>query len=182
MTDAQSTAPMRASEEDGGPKGIGGWLILPIIHLVANMGLLAYEWWVGFTQAGEAEIVAAPTDNPFSDFAAGFEAMSIGEKVAIGFFFYGVFLFVYAALCLIQLLRQKRSVPRLMIGFYVLLSILAVGGYWALDAYADTYAELGLTEADKADAVMGLFRAGIACAIWIPYFLISKRVKNTFVN
>lgn len=181
MTDASSTAPMRAPAGDDDLKGIGGWLILPIIHLVANMGMIAYEVVVGFMQGGEIQ-EGGPSETSFSTVVAGFSAMSDGEKVAVGFFFYSVFVFLYAAFCLIQLLRQKRSVPKLMIGFYLLLAIMVVGSYWVVNAYADTYADLGITEEDKTDAVMGLIRVGIACAVWIPYFLVSKRVKNTFVN
>lgn len=154
-----------------GPTGIGGWLILPIIGL-----FLTIAWTL---------ITLVPVLQP--DTLAGFQAFFEGRipaeyntmmYVALLSGADGVVGIALSVVCLAQIFRLKRSVPMLMTVFYVF-------GVWAtaVELYAVT--EFPLLRESAGDVVTGqaqtlgsFLRAGL----WISYFWVSKRVKNTFVR
>jgi hypothetical protein len=148
MTDAGATLPTE-------PKGIGGWLILPMLTTLVSP-LLILRTIVETFPALETEL------------SSGLRAFVIGEIVfnlalIVGWFFVAV-----------QLFRHRRSFPGLFIamlavGFAGLLAD-AIIGVWA---YA---VEIG--PEDYRD----LARNVIALLIWTPYMAKSKRVRNTFIE
>jgi hypothetical protein len=168
--------PIAAPPEPDAPVGIGGWLILPLLHLIASPARIVYElvqgWNEGLAEAG------ADVEVGVEDVIAGLEYLNTGERIAAGFALCAAVIVLYAAFCLIQFLRKKRQVPNLMIAFYLLLGALVVGNYVLLA----NFPALWTAPEDLSDARTGLIRTAIAMAIWIPYFIVSERVKNTFVR
>jgi hypothetical protein len=179
MTDAQppqspAPTPMRTpAPGDDGPEGIGGWLILPLIGLFGSIVLtlfnalpLVSEW----NQLGP--VLGAYLDGTLAPQYHGAALVTlIGAAEVVVFVGYAIF-------CIVQFLQKKRQVPTLMTIFYVLLAGGAVLDYYAIAQIMGPLA----TEADRSEAAIEIFRAAVICAIWIPYFQVSKRVKNTFVN
>jgi len=153
------------------PVGIGGWLLLPIFHLAANAGVIAYYFIIGFLES----------DSPTAA-ASGAAATQIGmkqsEKMLAGIGLFEVFLFIYALYCLQRLLRKKRDVPSLMVLFYAMLVAKTAAYVYLLYLFPDARS----TAHSLSDAIFALVKIAIAVAIWIPYFLVSVRVKNTFVR
>jgi hypothetical protein len=164
-------------------KGIGGWLILPLLHLVANAGMIAVMVVTSFLEGYDmAEAQGTPDgggDGGTPDVLAELSALFTPAFLAsIGVLLIASWVFLFAIFCLVRFFQKKKHVPKLMIGFYVLLVALTVANAAALHWFP----ELSMGPDDMKDAMIGLVRVGIAAAIWIPYFLVSERVKNTFVR
>ncbi|OME90063.1 DUF2569 domain-containing protein [Paenibacillus lautus] len=77
---------------------------------------------------------------------------------------------------LFLLYRKKRAFPKLMIG-YILFSLLTS----IVDYVAVSQIEI-LAQGDDGTFMREVTRSILYACIWIPYFIRSKRVRNTFVN
>lgn len=150
------------------PKGLGGWLILPIIHLFGTIGLTSYnllgalENWEGLVALLTGQV------DPSYRSLVWVVRLSLVSGVAI---------VAFALYLLVLLFQKKRALPQLMVWFYAGL-------------LAATLIESGLvlqnprqwTMEDLSEAKSALGRSVFLAAIWIPYFLRSRRVRATFVN
>lgn len=135
------------------PEKIGGWLVLPAIGLILG-GILSV--------VGVVLSLGLASDLP-SRYQGVFAANLLFD---IGL---TVFL-IYAA---IRFFGKRRNAPATMIALMI-AGILVNGLLLAINIGAD--AEPFAIESAKA-----LVKGIIGAAIWIPYFLVSKRVKRTFV-
>jgi hypothetical protein len=135
-----------------GPKGIGGWLLIPILTLL-SVAFAASETIL------EQQIAAVSLE-----ILAGNALLAVGSVVLLALFF-----------------QRSRHLPGLMVVFYAVLVGVTTLEYVAVDRLL-----LGVTPeiaASEGKLVNDGIRMAIASAIlWIPYFLVSRRVKNTFVR
>jgi heme/copper-type cytochrome/quinol oxidase subunit 4 len=156
-------------EEQNVPaEGIGGWLLLPLLMLI---GMPLYIGWLTMTRLNAHTPMAdlhGMAGHPVFIALTGFILAAVAVKLMLGLY------------CLVQLLRKKESVPRLArmwFGLAIALCVL-VPVLYALDR------ELYSTVIDPdvapsvRDAALNIFWNGL----WLLYFELSKRVKNTFVN
>lgn len=138
-------------------KGIGGFLIFPAIGLVITPITLLVNI------ATDADALAT-TAIPEVVLPIAIElGMNVGLLVYCGFAAHAFF-------------TKRRRARLLMVGYYaaglVLVASAVVLGSW-------TTAIVGGVDPGVGPEV---FRAIFPSFIWIPYFLTSKRVKETFVN
>ena len=150
--------------------GLGGWLMLVQIGLYLtivlslrqlvtyNFDILASEYWTLLTSR----------DSEFYHPLWG--PVIIFETI------YNISLIAYVVFILVHFYRRKRIVPALMIIFYA-GSMLA----GMLDFILLQMIPLA-REAEDGSSNRDIFRSIVTCLIWIPYFLRSARVRNTFVN
>lgn len=166
----------------GGPVGIGGWLVLPMFGLVATPILTGIAFYTEIAKSADdyaalGRVLAASRSDPAVLWRFG-EALG-GQGLALlasglGLSLLGLFLGVVAPIILLVLMfRRFRLLPPLMIAFY-LTNLAVVVLLFAFDG-------IGGLPADP-HAARDMSRTVVTCLIWIPYFLVSKRVKNTFVN
>jgi hypothetical protein len=73
--------------------------------------------------------------------------------------------------------RERKQFPTFIIGLYIFLLLCAV-----VDMVMSAQVVEAISPGDGVQAIGRLGRTLVACCIWIPYFLVSKRVKNTFVR
>jgi len=152
------------------PKGLKGWLILPAIGLFVaplRLGLnLLKDFWPIFRD-GYWPVLTTP----------GTEAYHPLWKPLLTFEIVGNSLFILANLALIFFFFTKHwRFPTLYVTMLVLNVIFVVSDFFMGNA-------IPLVAASKdTQALREMARTIIAAAIWIPYFLRSRRVKNTFVK
>ena len=137
-------------------KGIGGWLILPVIGTLLSPLITAYA-------AFQDAVVLLNSS----------VSTSLAAFIVVEFLYnFGlVIAWIFAAALLF---RHKRLYPRL---FVALLVITLIGTVLDL-AVAVTVFDIKLDSSDVRSAV----RSVILLTIWGPYMHKSVRVKNTFVE
>lgn len=143
------------------PMVLGGWLILPVIGLFLTPFLLLYQL---FTTGYFEETI-------WQAFELGSYENHKELNVFMGFELFSTIAFLIFSIPLIVLFLQKRtSFPKLIIYFYgVKLGILTLSSL-VLNKYG----------VPDPTAIRDIVQAMISAAIWIPYFIKSTRVKNTF--
>jgi uncharacterized membrane protein YhaH (DUF805 family) len=144
-------------EKTPSPKGLGGWLSLVGISLVA----LAVVSIVNLIQI--YPVIA-------KDFLENtWNAVNIYQLIA-------EIIFLLLNLYFIVLfLRKKKSFPRWFIGFSLIILITAsVAFFWQF--LADGYTSI------NGDVRQIFIESLRGCLIWVPYMYFSRRVKATFVN
>lgn len=137
LTTKSPLCPSCVERADAGPQGLGGWLVLAAIYLVAQpllyLGGGALGLWMS-AKGGPADL--ALTSGPFLAYGA------------------------FSAWVAVQFFRKKATAPALYIAMLV--------------------GNVGL--AVSVHSNLALARALAVAAVWTPYFLISSRVKATFLR
>lgn len=145
----------------GAYNGIGGWLILPSISLIAIPVAIVYNLFEGayFNSA----------------VWAGVGSYGIALQIYYGVsFVFLILLFSYSILTSIFFFKLRTGAPQLFILLMVVNFVSML-----LDAYvADQYFHELNIESSSRD----IFRSALGLFIWIPYFVKSKRVKSTFTK
>jgi len=160
--DGRGTTPIAAD----GPKGIGGWMILPILGLFGTLALTLYNMAQVFVQWHGMELIIEGSNDRLV-------ALRLPTAISL---VDGMSIVVLVPLCLYRIFTYSPAVPKLMTIFYVWLILSAFGESYADHAINDilgTPSTEGIFTSDLAHALVG-------AAIWIPYFWRSRRVANTF--
>ena len=152
---------------DTEPSGLAGWLLLIPIGLVTGIfrmskavlttlnGLTSDDAWTA--------LMTPPTYHPL------LVPLLLFQIVASA-------LFAVASIALLYLyLRKSQHFPRMFV-VYLSLSVAYVLIYRAVGGFVPAAAEVLNTRAGWVELVV----AATAAAVWIPYILRSRRVKNTF--
>ena len=152
------------------PKGIRGWLILPALGLIftpIQMGVqfskdlmpaLTAATWNALTKP------ESPAYHPLWGPLISFEVVT------------NVVLFVFTLWLMWLFFTKSKRVPTLFIAW--LLSLAAVQ---TIDYVLVAQIPAAAAQPSDSEGMKDLARSIIAAAIWIPYFIRSKRVKNTFI-
>lgn len=169
MTASEQTSVKPAAVQ--GPVGLGGWLILPAIGLMLTpfrvLGSLATDFLPLFDE-GVWEALTTPDSPAYHPLWAPL----IGLEILVNI----VFLALSVVLIYMFFTKNWRF-PRLMIAFLGLNAAFVVGD-WLLSNLIPAVAAMD----PDPEVYREMMRAVGGAMIWIPYFMVSRRVENTFVK
>jgi len=141
-------------------KGIGGWLILPAIGVALNPLLTLISLVNGVSLLDSRAAGMYPAIKTYAGL------------VILG----GLFFLVFSIVLAVQFFRKKARAKRTFIWYlvsvavfrFLILLVVMGGGTFPDELVLGAFADFAIWF--------------LPMMIWIPYFLRSKRVKNTFVN
>ncbi|MFC5986824.1 DUF2569 domain-containing protein [Marinicrinis lubricantis] len=147
--------------------GLGGWLILVQIGLFISLARAVYYLLDAMSVWKQWDTIM---DEESFYYDPLWPSLTVFESV------YNGFIVIFCLYIVINFYMKKSIVPRLMIILYSSNLLAAVIDYAMIQQI--TFAK----QLDNGDAEKVLYRAILAAAIWIPYFLRSRRVRQTFVR
>lgn len=162
-------APPSAQDHHAGPSGLGGWLVLVTLGAIFRPAYQVYAFfsgtltldaatWANVTQPGSAAY--HPLWEPFLMADAALSAGMIPLSV----------------LTLVLLFRKRTSFPAFQI-LSMVLAALYLGGITLCFSRLP-----GIEPAIMQETVQSFGKACTSAVIWVPYLLVSKRVRNTFTR
>lgn len=147
-------------------KGLDGWLILVAIGLVISPFSLIFDLY---------SIVQAYQEIPWEEL----DAQAIGtalKALVVGEFVVNSILFIFLLLVIRLFFKKHYLFPKAYIVLLVIFLVLIPLDSWLVNLL------IPAEEVFDFDTLKSTIRIALQCLIWIPYMLVSKRVKNTFVE
>ncbi|NMO96110.1 DUF2569 domain-containing protein [Paenibacillus lemnae] len=171
LTNSQQSGPVSQppAAEKKKPKGLGGWMILVQISILLSLIISSFALNNTIIVLGSEELKL------FSD-----ETSIYYEPVLMPLIWFELLVLVSQLILLVVIIfllyRRKRAFPKTMIGFMVLGAVAGILDHAVINQISF------ITEEELAHSSKVVGRTIFYSAIWIPYLLRSKRVKNTFVK
>jgi hypothetical protein len=150
------------------PSGINGWLILPVIGFIGTILITGSNLLQAANETNQLVAIFSATSGPLV-------AMKVPTALSL---VAGALVIASGSYCLYLVVAKKRAIINFATAHYLILASAGLIDIWTLSAMEKAIPNTPFEPAVFRDAFRGI---AIAC-IWIPYFRISKRVKNTFTN
>lgn len=147
------------------PNRLGGWLWIPFFALFFNAIIILLNLFT--KNYFNKSIWIQLTDESSTTYIDGYASLHVLEMCV------NVFVLVMSVFLVMCFLKSFRDVPRYMIIFYIFNFV-----YCLLD---NILVSIVLQDSSIYSSSTATIRSVILASIWIPYFMNSKRVKNTFV-
>lgn len=146
-------------------KGIKGWLLLPATGLIVAPILLFLSIAKSLSKMGTASFGEATSNFSGLSHLIIFEVLS---KSVI------LFLMIF---CAFLFFGKKPSTAKAIVALLLAtMAFASIRFLWGISIF-------GFNGFDKISFSLhnsNILGAALSCAVWIPYFAYSKRVKNTF--
>lgn len=167
---ASPASPPLSETQSSEPCGIGGWLLLPALAMVLSPLRIAYDFYQNFFPILRPSLWFALLSSKSGMYNPPL-ALLLSWEIIVNVLLLGLTLWLA-----FLFFKKQKQVPTLYVGWLVLTCILQMA-----DLFFASFVP-ALAQQQNGSAYAELVKTLIASAIWIPYFLKSKRVKNTFVN
>lgn len=150
------------------PREIGGWLALIGVGLVLTPIIVGYQFF------GTGEYFNAAT---WQVLFSSEETFAAGILMMFEFIYNSAYL-IFTILIIVLFFQRRTIAPRMIIWFFAVTLVFS-----CLDTLL-TFRLVGdaFSEAEIQESYLELVKQAIRSAIWIPYFILSARVKETFTR
>lgn len=147
-------------------QGISGWLILPVIGVFYMLYKTVMMLLQEIDQIKIVWPLATDVDSDFyvPGFSTGFYLLQIGYGILIALLLW----------TLIAAVKWKKNAKWLFISTMMLFTVMI---FVARFVFPYIFG-IEINYSNVITAINGSFY----CVLWIPYFLVSSRVKNTFIH
>ncbi|MEZ5774147.1 MAG: DUF2569 domain-containing protein [Hyphomicrobiaceae bacterium] len=156
--------------DDSNLAGIGGWLLLVAIGLIFSPIRMVMQFWPLYqTVYFDGVTWQALNDTSSSTYVPYLAELIVVETVL------NAMLLAAALVLIVMFFTRRRVFPKLYIALAVASIVVLVG-----DALVG-----GMLLSEAAfdpDTAKEIARSLVGAAIWIPYMLVSRRVKATFTR
>jgi hypothetical protein len=159
------------NEEINELDGLWGWLLLFtgfVIWQIIRVGILIVSTFLPLFRDGTWEALTQPDSPIYDPMWQHVLLFQLAGNIAMG---------AMAMITLALLVVRSSYAPKSAIGLLVGSFVIAAA-YYVIAGQIPSLADRGT----DYEGLAILFRSGIAMLVWVPYFLISKRVKATFVD
>lgn len=149
---------------------IGGWLILVAFGVVLSpirMAAQFFQLYFALFSNGSWAALTTPGSEAYNALWMPLLLLEMGVNAG---------LFIFSLVIVFLFFSRKRLFPR----FYIIGLMFSLA-FQLLDAWAFS-AVLTDEPMFDPDTVNGLLQLLVGAAIWVPYMLVSKRVRATFVR
>lgn len=150
-------------------QGLGGWLILPTIGVVLTPVLITIDL-VSTLEAYSLSTWTSLTTPGGEYYHALWEPLLLFELAA------NLGMMVLSVLVLVVYFQRRRHAPMLYIAMICSSAAIQLIDYGAAHMIPTA------AEATTTEEVAAMVRAVFGAIIWTSYFLVSKRVKSTFIR
>lgn len=152
------------------PVGLGGWLILPILGLIASPFIITHSLYNDFLPIFGDDYWLALTTPGTETYHYLWSPFLIFEIL-----FNSIFA-LFSLFLLFLMFKKSHKLPKLIIIYYIANLLFVVSDFYLLNMIPVVAAQ-----ATDPAVIKEIVIALIGTLIWVPYFLVSTRVKNTFV-
>ena len=166
----QSPAEDTANIPAEGPKGLGGWLILVCIGLcgsILRLSLILVNTYLPIFVQNQWELFTTPGYEYYHPLWRPLLLFEIAANLVI-LMLSGYLLYLF--------FTKSRRFPRFFIGWLLLGLFFVISDLFLSNLIP------AVAGADKTESLREISRTIAYALIWIPYMLLSERVKNTFVE
>lgn len=153
-----------------GITGLGGWLILVQVGIYFTLVMLLLQLIQNSIPAFSPETWNLLTSKDSEFYHPLWGPTLIFETI------YNILFAIFCVYILFNFYQRKSLLPRLMITFYSVS--LLIGIFDLILIHQIPIAR----ELEDGSSTSDIVRSAITCVIWIPYFIKSERVNNTFVR
>ena len=146
---------------------IGGWLILPAIGLCLSPFVLAFQIFTleGISFLNIENIEALSNSTSYATIL-----IILAELV------YNILYLIFTILIIVLFFKRRSSLPRLITIYFIVSFLGPLLDYLLVSEYVSGY----FSQSEKNAVFGSIAKSFIKAAIWIPYFNISQRCKDTF--
>jgi len=155
-----------------GPEGLEGWLALVGIGTVLRPIMLLFAFVKSFWRLFDSRVWEALTSPASLTYKPGFGPLAYAETVS------NIVMIALGALMIALFLEKRRLYPGTFIVYWcATLLFLLADRHWAAQVMGS-----GTVASSAPQSASQMSQAIIVSLVWIPYMLVSRRVKATFVN